>query len=309
MATYQRAHLLARSLVCYANQDFPKDEFELVIIDDHSNDGTGNLVKSLCGEHGIRYTLLTTGPKSQQWRDCGAVLNAGIRASQGEHILLTHPEVMVGRRTVAASVEKLAEFEAFRNGGFYLGDWPKWGQPIPDPVTERIVPPWRGCYCAAKPYYLSQRDQERIDTVDWVGEGPLAVRKIEGFYDEQPGHPDYKPRAIESVGKPGAQHPHWLSWVFGGFSRRTLKYMGGIGPVTQKWGSIDVLLVARRRALGIVNHTCIDDDTLVVHQNHSGPNDVPTPRIEQVWKDELAGIDMRPEMLRWPNVDELGWGG
>jgi hypothetical protein len=158
-------------------------------------------------------------------------------------------------------------------------------------------------YCCCKPYYLSARDQERIDTVPWLEEGVLALREIDGFYDKaqhEGGNPDYTPWSIESVGKPGAQHSHWLSWVFGGVSRRTMKMMGGF-PVTKKWGSVDCLFVARRRALGIVNHTLISDDTLCAHQNHNGPNDVPTPRVEELWRQELKDIDPGAK------IDNLGW--
>lgn len=287
MATYNRCHLLERSLECYARQDFPKDRFELVIIDDHSEDDTQGLVHDFCDEAGIQYTILTTGPKWEEWRDCGAVLNAGIRAAAGDYILLTHPEVMVGRRSVAECITQLQRFES----------------------TRIVYPNMMGVYACCKPYYLSTRDQERIDTVDWLNEGPLAVRKIEGFYDEeQQGNPDYSPRSIESVGHPGAKHSHWLSWVFGGCSRETWKRMGGMLE-TGKWGSVDVAFVQRRRTLGIINHTCIEDDTICVHANHDAPGiNVPTPRIEDLWKKELAGIPLHDaKAMQYPAIDELGW--
>lgn len=287
LATYNRAHLLHRSLECYARQHFNQDEFELVVIDDHSEDTTVDLVHDFCHDHKLRYVLLTPGPKEEVWRDCGAILNHGIRAASGDYILLTHPEVMVGRESVAECFNQLHRFEQ----------------------TRAVYKSVMGVYACCKPYYLTPRDQERIDTVDWFGEGPLAVRKIEGFYDEVVGgNPDYAPRSIESVGKEGAQHSHWLSWVFGGCSRETWKRMGGMLE-TGRWGSVDVAFVQRRRTLGIVNHTCIEDSTLCAHENHDDPaKNVPTPRIEELWKKELAGYPLHdPKAMQYPAVDHLGW--
>ena len=285
MATYNRCHLLERSLQCYARQDFPMDRFELIVIDDHSEDDTQELVHDFCHDHDMKYTIPTTGPKKEAWRDCGAILNSGIRASTGEHIILTHPEVLPGRKSVATCVEVLQMYESSRR-------------------HSQTPDLWTGCYACCKPYYLSPRDQERIDTVDWLNEGPLAVRKIDGFYEEQPGHPDYQPRAIESVGT-GGPHTHWLSWVFGGCSRRTWREIGGMLE-TNTWGAVDVAFVQRRKTLGIVNHTCTDDDTLCVHQNHDDPTkNVVTPRVEDLWKKELAGVPLHDRAAMM--VDHLGW--
>lgn len=298
MATFNRCHLLERSLQCYAKQDFPKDQFELVIIDDHSEDDTQGLVYDFCHDHDIRYTILTTGPKKELWRDCGAVLNAGIRASTGEHIILTHPEVMPGRKSVAACVEALERFD----DGKYLYDHVL-AKDGPD-LSKFQKYKGAGMYACCKPYYLSQRDQERIDTVDWLNDGPLAVRKIEGFYEDQPGHPDYKPRAIESVGT-GGPHMHWLSWVFGGCSRWTWREIGGMLE-TNQWGSVDVAWVQRRKTLGIVNHTCTADDTLVVHCNHDDPKtNTLTPRVQEAWVKELTDVPLTDREAM--TEDRLGW--
>src|SRR6478609_2699303 len=111
MATFDRAHLLARSLHAYANHNFPNDRLELIVIDDHSTDGTRDLVLEWSRRTGINSTVLTTAPKPEAWRDCGAILNGGIRAAAGDHVLLTDPEVIPGKRTVEALVDQLETFE------------------------------------------------------------------------------------------------------------------------------------------------------------------------------------------------------
>lgn len=292
LASYERAHLLCRSLVCYERSEGldVRSDLELVVIDDHSSDGTRELVLDWSRTTGIRTVVVTDAPKLQSWRDCGAVLNVGIRASTGRHVLLTHPEVMPGRRSIAACVEQLEEFERTER------------EPTKGYLYRGLV----GLYACCRVYYLSPRDQERIDSVPWRDEGPLAVRQIPGFYDEDTnGNPNYTHRATDIVAQPGSRLPYWESWVFGGHSRETWKRLGGMLE-TKEWGSVDIAWHARRLALGIPNHTCPADDTIVVHQNHDLPGNVPTPRDMDVWVKELKNVDLRtPSKLVYPAVDNL----
>lgn len=294
MATYQRAHLLARSLHAYEHQDFDNSRFELVVIDDHSTDGTRDLVLDWSKRTGIRAVVLTESPKTQAWRDCATVLNAGIRASFGEHVLLTHPEAIPGRRSVAACVEQLAAFEQV---------W------LAEPAAQPRKP--FGLYACCRIYYLSPREQELIDTCSWREKGALAVRDINGFYElDTNGHPDFSHRATDRVAQPGSRMPVWESWVFGGCSRQTWKRLGGMLE-SKQWGSVDVAFSARRRTLGIPNHTCPADDTICVHQNHDDPTkNVPTDRDMDKWVKELKDYPLtdRAKMCH-PYVDNLGWGG
>lgn len=288
LATYQRAHLLARSLVCYERQAFDNDRFEIVVIDDHSTDGTRELVTSWSARTGIRATVLTPHPKKVGWRDCGAVLNYGIRAAAGDYILLTHPEVMPGRDSVAACVDGLRKYEDLRTG--------------PDTPF--------GVYACCRVYYLSAREQALIDTCEWPTRGAAAVRDIEGFYElDVNGHPDYSHRATDKVGVAGSPYPTWESWVFGGCSRETWRRLGGMLESSQ-WGSVDVAFTHRRRTLGIANYTCGTVETTVVHQNHDDPAlNVPTDRDMDKWVKELKDYPLGdPTAMRYPAVDHLGWG-
>lgn len=266
MATYQRSHLLTRSIVCYNRSKFPLDRLEVVIVDDGSTDYTGPLMQNFHTSIDVKYVKLRKF--GNVWRDCAAVINHGIRIATGEYILLTHPEVMPGRESVAWCAE-----------AGMAGD----------------------NYSCCKPYYLTERDQERLDTVDWINEGPLAVRKIEGFYDDeqhQGGNPAYAPRAVE-------KSPDWRSWVFGGCRRSVWKALGGMIE-TQKWGSVDLVWDCRRRNLGILDRCGLSDDTFCVHQNHNDPNtNVPTPRDLEAAHAEAGMVDLNPESLRYPAVSHL----
>src|SRR5262245_60696848 len=100
MASYQRAHLLCRSLVGYERQSFDNDRLELIVVDDHSTDGTREMVLDWSRRTKITAVVLTPAPKDTAWRDCGAILNHGLRAAGGSYVVATHPEVIPGRCSV-----------------------------------------------------------------------------------------------------------------------------------------------------------------------------------------------------------------
>lgn len=289
MATYNRAHLLVRSLKSYAAQEFDNKEMELVVIDDGGDDGTDKILDMFSRRAGVRTVYLRPMPKEPgSWRDCGAVLNYGIRASAGRHIILTHPEVMPGRASVRKCVEVLEDYEKANQ-------------------TNRARGSVVGQYASCKVYYMGRHDQEKIDTVPWPEEGNTAVRQISGFYTDDPnGNPDYRHEVTDLVGKPGFRIKTWESWVFGGCSRETWRRLGGMVE-TSKWGSVDIAFHSRRHALGIGNWTCPDDDSIVVHQNHDGPGDVQTPRDMAAWQQELRDFPRTPSELCFPKIDNLGW--
>lgn len=265
-ATYQRSHLLTRSIECYNRSKFPLDRLEVVVVDDGSTDYTGPLMQNFHTSIDVKYVKLRKF--GNVWRDCAAVINHGIRIATGEYVLLTHPEVMPGRESIAWCVE-----------AGLPGDY----------------------YSCCKPYYLTQRDQERLDTVDWRGEGPLAVRKIEGFYDDEQhksGNTAYAPRMVEAS-------PDWRSFVFGGCRRQVWKALGGFVS-TQLWGACDLVWNSRRHVLGIIDRCGVADDTYCTHQNHDDPKtNVPTPRDLEAAHNEAKKICLDPKLLVYPHIDEL----
>jgi len=313
LSTFQRKHLLERSLVGYQNQEFDNDRFELIVVDDHSTDGTRDLVMDWSRTTKISSVVLTPSPKNTSWQDCAVTINAGIRASLGEHVLLTHPEVIPGRRSVAACVEQLSAFEEMRTKSetwALVNGEPKRVVEKPFGGTVHVSSPLVGLYACCRIYYLSPREQELIDTCPWREKGALAVREIDGFYEQDTnGHPDYSHRATDVVAQPGSRMPVWESFVFSGHSRETWKRLGGMLE-SREWGSVDVAWTHRRRTLGIPNHTCPGDDTICVHQNHDLPGNVPTDRDMDKWVRELKDYPLtdRAKMV-YPTVDNLGWGG
>lgn len=82
MPTYNRGDCIEASLRAYMNQTVPKDNFEIIVIDDGSTDGTRDLLERLKKE--LNYSLSIY---RQNNRGSGAARNTGVRHAKGEIIL------------------------------------------------------------------------------------------------------------------------------------------------------------------------------------------------------------------------------
>lgn len=160
--TYNRAHLLRRSLETYAQQPFK--DFEIIVMDDSSIDDTFDVVKSFMDSLDIKYVFINKD--DYRWRDSSSFLNFGIRAAKGEIVVPTHPEVMVGKNTLQEIADKAQHWS----------------------------------YICAKPYYLTKEDQKNIDTSGWRDD-VLNITRREGYYEqpsaEHSGNPQYAHAQME----------------------------------------------------------------------------------------------------------------
>lgn len=75
--TYNRAHLLGRSILSVLNQTY--QDFEIIVVDDASTDNTEELISSLVNEK-IRYI------RHEKNKGAGAARNTGIKAARGSYI-------------------------------------------------------------------------------------------------------------------------------------------------------------------------------------------------------------------------------
>lgn len=127
--THNRRGLLAKCLDSLLRQDFPPDQYEIVVADDGSTDGTGEYVRALAEKRPqVRYAW-------QPNRGIGAARNLGLEAARGGvvafladdyeldpdyastimRLLAEHPEAMVVRFKVVAATRDLSG----RVGGEY----------------------------------------------------------------------------------------------------------------------------------------------------------------------------------------------
>lgn len=228
MATYNRRHLLWRSLECYARQNMDAGDFELIVLDDWSSDGTDALLQ----EWAQRLNIIAIRPPYKTpgtWRSEASILNIGLRASQGQLVIATHPEILPGKNSLV-----------------HLWD-------------HREEKTYHCCKC----FFLTPENQTLIDTVDWKAD-PWNITTLPGFWnDDSPvitGSSDYTHNAT-------MRHKTWESWMFGGGKRSFWSIFGGFYPF-KTWGSIDVWFWETRKHYKIPNKTELDPTTVVYHQNH-----------------------------------------
>jgi len=96
--TINRAHFLENSLFLYTQQTMPREDFEIIILDDDSRDGTVQLAQKYARDLQLRYFLFQGKnklPSKLRYSSAGRMLNFGVRTvAQSDLILYSDPEVM-----------------------------------------------------------------------------------------------------------------------------------------------------------------------------------------------------------------------
>jgi peptidoglycan/xylan/chitin deacetylase (PgdA/CDA1 family)/GT2 family glycosyltransferase len=95
--TYNRRRVLERTLPLLLAQDFPGDQWEIVVVVDGSTDGTTEYLRSL--NPGCKLTIIEQPNRGQ-----AAARNAGVEAAHGELILLMDDDHICARTIVAGHV-------------------------------------------------------------------------------------------------------------------------------------------------------------------------------------------------------------
>ena len=88
VTTYNRQALLERCLAALLVQEFPREDYEIIVVDDGSADTTPGLLSTLAREGRIRYV---------HQENCGwaAARNTGVACSQGEIVVFTDDDCRV----------------------------------------------------------------------------------------------------------------------------------------------------------------------------------------------------------------------
>lgn len=86
---------IGRTLDCIVGQEFPQELLEVIVVDDHSTDGTGNVVKSYA-DRGVHLITLNEGNKLNSYKKFA--INKAIHASTGEIIVTTDADCRMGPR-------------------------------------------------------------------------------------------------------------------------------------------------------------------------------------------------------------------
>lgn len=113
LCTYNRAALLERVLDACFEQTVPDDEYEVVLVNDGSTDGTAAAIERARGRAGCRFTVVTQ-PNSGLAKG----RNAGIARAAGERIAFIDDDVLVLPNFVAEHLRAAASRpEAIVRGG------------------------------------------------------------------------------------------------------------------------------------------------------------------------------------------------
>lgn len=87
IATRNRRELLERSLECLFRQDYPKDQYEIIVVDDGSSDGTQKMVERKNPSCGLKYL------KHKERRGQSRAKNLGVSHTEGEVIIFIDDDV------------------------------------------------------------------------------------------------------------------------------------------------------------------------------------------------------------------------
>lgn len=145
ICVWNTSHLLKRSIQNYCKQDFPKDEWELIVIDDNSFDDVKEAISFAEGKINMRYVRLE---HDFGMRGNTVAFNTGFEMAQGEIISESTPET-------------IPSFDMIRI--------------LYEPHTKNDR-----CFVAMKTYNLTYELQLQIDTVDWQSD-INNVKKLWGF--------------------------------------------------------------------------------------------------------------------------------
>jgi len=105
ITTYNRKNELKDCLNSLTCQEYPKNQYEIIIVDDGSNDGTGELIKKLSKSHYLRYFY----QKNKGW---SSGRNLGIKQAKGTIVVFIDSDCLASPewlRTVALSFKKAAK--------------------------------------------------------------------------------------------------------------------------------------------------------------------------------------------------------
>ena len=145
VCVWNTSHLLKRSVQTYLQQDIDPSRWELIVMDDNSQDDVQAAIAPLKGKINIRYERLN---HSYGMRGCTVSFNTAFGMARGHILCETTPESML----------------------------PK------DAIRQLLTPHATNpkCFVALKTFNLCREQQRLIDTVDWQSD-ILNISKLPGW--------------------------------------------------------------------------------------------------------------------------------
>lgn len=94
IATFNRRHLLQRTLPLLLQQDFPAEEYEVLVVVDGSTDGTIEYLRTLNGRGNLHFI-------EQSNQGQAAAINRGLKTARGEIILFLDDDILCEATVIA----------------------------------------------------------------------------------------------------------------------------------------------------------------------------------------------------------------
>jgi glycosyltransferase involved in cell wall biosynthesis len=103
LATHNRLSLLQDTLDTLFAQAYPKDRFEIIVVDDSSTDGTGEWLRAQpVVRDGVAFTAITLPPSGPS-----KARNTGIRQARGEYVMITDDDCLIDHACLAELVNAM----------------------------------------------------------------------------------------------------------------------------------------------------------------------------------------------------------
>jgi len=96
---YNRKDLLKECLDSLLDQTYPKEDYEIVVVDDGSTDGTEDMLRQMSGEHGnLRYFRQENGGMFPAW-------NKAASLAKGDILVMTDSDCVAGKNLLETIVK------------------------------------------------------------------------------------------------------------------------------------------------------------------------------------------------------------
>jgi glucosyl-dolichyl phosphate glucuronosyltransferase len=240
--TYNRATLLNKTLTSLSAQEYPKEDYEIIVVDNSSTDNTKEVVHNFAISHAsVRY-VYAGNPGLHNAR------HAGAEAAKGEILLYIDDDVLTEKKLLLEIVKIYSAPDVGCVGGKIL------------PLWESEPPKW--IHQISKSYLSILDDEEGPKEVKWIYGCNFAIRKdllfkLEGFNPDGFCDPkmwwyrgDGEYGLLEKVHQSGHKvlyTPNAIVWHFIPQNRLTLEYFkerafkGGIEASYRKYRMSDKL--------------------------------------------------------------------
>jgi len=107
--TYNEASIIRQKLENVLQLDYPREKFEVVVVDSASNDETGNIVKKFAADHGREINIVLIEQPVRRGKS--EAINEALRSIRSEIIVLTDADVTFPPRSVWKLVENFDRAE------------------------------------------------------------------------------------------------------------------------------------------------------------------------------------------------------